>query len=254
MNFEDQTNIAANSSITHAFSIAYDELTKQLSQTYSADRVKFVTLDWAIDSISSGRLLDETAYNPRYLKTNPELRELVVEKSSSSETARNDSEKVAIDKEEEVETPVGEIKPHKISLFLTHHGNQPSGSSHSNHQQQVLAVNEEVQKPMQIETQQSCNNNSNNSNNAFMSPSKSSQPDASGSSQSPMKQHPQKKRPRKQSCNNSISIDDDSSKTGTNSSSTFSFDMNEIFQTVIRYMAWLNLLSVIKILIGSLHW
>jgi len=112
---------------THAFSCDYDLNTKNFSLSNENDKVKIVTPDWILDCIDANQVLDEVKYNPKYLETNEENKE-ILEKLAKEKTieasATEASELISsvleseIDPSKTLNSPTP--KPHKISLNTTH--------------------------------------------------------------------------------------------------------------------------------------
>lgn len=57
--------------VTHAFSCMYDDTSHTFASKHS--QVKLITPDWLVESVVSGKCVDEYKFNPRWLKNNPEL-------------------------------------------------------------------------------------------------------------------------------------------------------------------------------------
>lgn len=76
---DDHNSICGVDAVTHAFSVEYDEASKafEAQRVKSTPHVKLVTPDWLVDSLRAGKLADEAAYHPKYLKNNAELADLV---------------------------------------------------------------------------------------------------------------------------------------------------------------------------------
>ena len=112
---------------THAFSCEYDLNTKNFFLSNNA-KVKIVTPDWILDSIGANQLVDELKYNPKFLETNEENKEIIErlarEKNAQEVNVNDDiliNSKVInneIESNLAVKSPTH--KPHKISLNTTH--------------------------------------------------------------------------------------------------------------------------------------
>jgi hypothetical protein len=112
---------------THAFSCDYDLNTKNFSLSNENDKVKIVTPDWILDCIEANQVIDEIKYNPKYLETNEENKEILEKlakektiKASATETNEliNSMFESEIDPGKTLNSPTP--KPHKISLNTTH--------------------------------------------------------------------------------------------------------------------------------------
>lgn len=66
-----------NEQCTHVFACEYDSQASQL-ETNETKKYKLVTPDWLLDSIEQNKLIDELPYNPKFLLSNPENKEIQV--------------------------------------------------------------------------------------------------------------------------------------------------------------------------------
>ena len=152
---------------THAFSIEYDANTRHLHTTNSA--VKIVTPDWLGDCIDKNQLVDELKYNPKYLETNAENKEILEQLATAAKEASSslinaaDSTPMPTDTSTgiEMDSNGGKIatlnsptpKSHKISLnthqlnsttkqsFTPTYGHSPAGATYTSSSINVTNVN-----------------------------------------------------------------------------------------------------------------
>jgi hypothetical protein len=243
VNLKHNDLVQNQNNITHAFSVGYDDVTRKLDLAY-CNRVKFVTPDWLLDCINESKLQDETIYHPKYLKTNPDNQSLI--ESMESKETNNSSDQVAT--EMDVATEVEQPKPavassHKISLFLTHHHHH---HHHQNHHQKSPVKSDDRNEAKAVSDAATTEQDQVSvTTPLFVSPSqttKSSNSDG-GQQVTPTRQY-KKRTVRKQSTSLANNDDENNRTTVTTApggdtvaasqqSSTFTLDMNEIFQTVI---------------------
>jgi hypothetical protein len=69
------SNELTNEKCTHVISINYDDQSNQLENNESK-KFKLITPDWFTDCIEQNKLLDELIYNPKFLITNPENKDI----------------------------------------------------------------------------------------------------------------------------------------------------------------------------------
>ena len=60
---------------THVFASEYDSQAAQL-ENIESKKFKLITPDWLIDCIEQNKLIDELPYNPKFLKNNPENKDI----------------------------------------------------------------------------------------------------------------------------------------------------------------------------------
>ena len=70
-----QTFNELNDQCTHIFATEYDNLANQL-ENLEMKKFKLVTPDWITDCIEQNKILDESIYNPKFLTTNPENKDI----------------------------------------------------------------------------------------------------------------------------------------------------------------------------------
>lgn len=214
-----------NENCTHAFATEYNSDTYKELKLKTNNKIKIITPDWIIDSIDACQLVDETIYDTRCLITNAENENLLKIKSNNdAEVESNDEKKLSSSDLNSLDSETltkQAIKMRNYVLPTENFFNQISSG-------ESASFKDDEQKEAQTLQQQiSINSETADSSNAAQTPNSKSKAKKSRSRFGNTNQAINNNK------NDQTKAKQTNSATGTTSSSTFNFDMNEIFQSVI---------------------
>ena len=195
-----------NENCTHAIVTSYNEAIFENLKKITNEKIKFITPDWIIDCIDTNSLIDETIYNPKYLTTNAENQNILLKISNNNEIS------TIVNTEDQDHANKSHVKSRNYVFETDNFFNQNAAQlSESTNQ----GVNKSVENKVTI---------NDTLNHLPQTPNSKAKGKKSRSSKLNAVNQPVQMNAANKNKNG---------QTNATTSSTFNFDMNEIFQSVI---------------------